>query len=77
MEKRAGDKREKTAKKVLDEKLKNIESLSERGLVLKALDEVRSLIEKAKEEETRDWEIYLTKAEKIRSEMLGGLNLCL
>ena len=73
--KEQGDKREKTAKKVLDEKLKNIELLSERGLVLKALDEVRSLIEKAKEEETRDWEIYLTKAEKIRSGMLGGLKL--
>ena len=25
----------------------------------------RSLIEKAKEEETRDWEIYLTKAKKL------------
>ena len=64
--KEQGDKREKTAKKVLDEKLKNIELLSERGLVLKALDEVRSLIKKAKEEETKEWEIYLTKAEQIR-----------
>ena len=35
------DKREKIAKEVLDEKLKNIELLSERGLVLKALDEVQ------------------------------------
>ena len=67
MEKEQEDKREKIAKEVLDQKLRNVESLSERGLVLKALDEVRSLIKKAKEEETRDWEIYLTKAEKIRS----------
>ncbi len=73
--KKKDEQREAIARQVLDEKLTVAESLEERGLVLRALVELEGLISKAKKKESSQWEVYLTKAEKIRSQMLGGLKI--
>ena len=73
--KKKDEQRETIARRILEEKLAVAESLEERGLVLRALVELEELISKAKKRESTQWEVYLSKAERIRSQMLGGLKI--
>ena len=67
--------RNRIAKGVLDNKMKSIESNAEKGFIIDALREIEELKSKASQEETPDWELYTSRADEIRSSLLGGYKI--